>query len=304
MNIIEVKNLTKSYGPIHAVDGLSFTVREGEIFGLLGPNGAGKTTTLEIIEGLKRPEGGEIQIFGLDASRKHREIRERVGIVLQRTGFLPNLTLWELLELFSSFYRKTASLDHLIEKFSLESIISRYYHDLSGGQRQRFVLAVALLHKPDLLFLDEPTVGLDPAVRQHFWEIISSLRKDGMTIVLTTHYMEEAQLLCDRVGVVDHGKILVTDRPVKLISSLGVVSRISFMSNKPIDTAALEALPGVQAARRDRYIYELETQDPETALRQLLEWERDFSGKIFNLEVRQATLEDVFLKLTGHSLRE
>jgi len=303
VSIIEVKNLVKTYGKVRAVDRVSFAVQEGEIFGLLGPNGAGKTTALEALEGLLVPDSGTIKILGQDPRKHLREARGQIGIVLQYTGFFPGLTISELLHLFSGFYNHPQPLAELIARFELGPILDKEYKGLSGGQKQRFVLAIALLHKPKVLFLDEPTVGLDPAVRQHFWEIIIELRKQGLTILLTTHYMEEAEIVCDRVGIVDHGRVVACDRPVKLINSLGVVSHIKFMSSKPVSVGSLEELPGIISARRDRYTYDLETREPEASLRELLEWEKRFSGKIFNLQVQQATLEDVFLKLTGHSLR-
>ena len=305
MNIIEVKNLVKNYGNTQAVQGTSFEIAEGEIFGLLGPNGAGKTTTLEMLEGLKKADSGSIRIFGLDIEKNLQEIRKQVGIVLQSSGFFADVTLRELLELFASFYSACPALvEKNIERFDLQKIQDKRFLELSGGQRQRFVLATALVHEPKVLFLDEPTIGMDPAVRQKFWDIILKLRKQGVTILITTHYMDEAEILCDRVGIIDHGKIVVCDRPVKLVNSLGVVSRIKFMSSKPINVGELEGLSGVLVARRDRYSYDIETEKPEESLRDLLEWEKNYSGKIFNLQVRQATLEDVFLKLTGHSLRE
>lgn len=294
MNVIEVYNLTKSYGKVQALRGVSFEVAEGEIFGLLGPNGAGKTTTLEILEGLKKADSGEIIMPD----------REQVGIVLQNSGFFNDLTVQELLQLYASFYENAADTRELVEQFDLKKISEYKWSELSGGQKQRFILASALVGKPKVLFLDEPTIGLDPAVRQKFWDIILKLRRQGITILITTHYMDEAEILCDRVGIIDHGKIVVCDRPVKLVNSLGVVSQIRFMSSKPINVAELEGLSGVLSARRNRYSYDLETEKPEESLRELLEWEKNYSGKIFNLQVQQATLEDVFLKLTGHSLRE
>ena len=302
MNVIEVKNLKKSFNNVEAVRGISFEVKEGEIFGLLGPNGAGKTTTLEILEGLQAPDSGQVKIF--DSTGAAQAQRDKVGIVLQHSGFFEYLTIKELLHMFASFYENPVPLAELIEQFELGKILDRRYHRLSGGQKQRFVLATALIHKPKLLFLDEPTIGLDPQVRQRFWDIIISLQQGGMTIILTTHYMEEAEILCDRVAVIDKGKIIASDRPVKLINSMGIVSRVRFMSSKPINVAELEGLSGVLNARRDRYTYNLETDKPEVALRELLEWEKQYNGKIFNLSVEQATLEDVFLKLTGHSLKE
>ena len=301
---VEVKNLKKSYGKVEAVRGVSFAVAEGEIFGLLGPNGAGKTTTLEILEGLKKPDSGKIKILGLDIEKNLSEIRGHVGVVLQSTGLLPELTLAELLELFASFYENGRPVQELASEFDLTEILERKYNELSGGQRQRFVLALALLHNPKIVILDEPTLGLDPAVRQRFWDVILSLRSRGITVLLTTHYMEEAEIVCDRVAIIDHGKIVVQDRPTKLINSLGVISRVKFMSSKTINLVELEQITGIVSVRRDRYVYDLETEAPEASLRELLAWEKDFAGKIFNLQVETATLEDVFLKLTGHSLRE
>ncbi len=294
MNVIEVEKLKKSYNGNQALKGISFRVTEGEIFGLLGPNGAGKTTTLEILEGLKKSDGGSIQVLAKSAA----------GVVLQQSGFLPELTVRELLELFASFYEKTLSLDQVVLDFGLENIQRNRFDSLSGGQKQRVALATALLHEPKVLFLDEPTLGLDPSVRQKFWETILALRKKGLSILLTTHYMEEAEIVCDRVAIIDEGRIIAQDRPIKLINTLGVASHIKFMSSRPVNVAELEQLRGILVARRDRYTYDLETEMPEVSLRELLEWEKTFDGKIFNLQVQQGTLEDVFLKLTGHSLRE
>lgn len=304
MSVIEVKNLKKSYGKREAVRGISFAVEEGEIFGLLGPNGAGKTSTLEMLEGLREPDSGQILVLGIDLREDGTGLRKQIGIALQSSGYFDYLTIGELLRLFASFYDNPVSFDDLIDKFDLRKVLHHTVSRLSGGQRQRFVLATALVHKPKLLILDEPTIGLDPQARQKFWDVLISLRQEGLTILLSTHYLEEAEIVCDRVAIMDVGKIVAHDRPIKLISSLGIVSRIKFMSSKPINVAELEVLSGVLTARRDRYTYDLETDQPEIALRELLEWEKKYSGKIFNLSVQQATLEDVFLKLTGHSLKE
>jgi ABC-2 type transport system ATP-binding protein len=302
IKIIDVKNLTKSYGKIDAVKGVSFQVAEGEIFGLLGPNGAGKTTILEILEGLQTQDRGTALVLGLNPLTQASLVRQKLGIVFQQTRFFPDLSLLELLELFASFYENPAPLEQVVERFELKNLLPRQFSELSGGQRQRFILATSLLHHPSLLFLDEPTSGLDPAVRQKTWELISSLKQEGLTILLTTHYMEEAEILCDRVGILDYGKLVACGNPIKLINSCGVKSTISFMSSKPINVAKLEQLQGMQMVRRDRYSYSMETEIPEDSLRELLEWEKNFPGKIFNLQVKQATLEEVFLKLTGHIL--
>ena len=294
MPVIEVTNLKKSFGKVEAVKGISFSVDEGEIFGLLGPNGAGKTTTMEILEGLKKPDSGTIKAPKPSES----------GIVLQVSGYFDYLSVSELLDLFRSFYPDPVPKKYLADKFELETILDSRLAQLSGGQKQRFILATALVNRPKLLFLDEPTIGLDPAVRQKFWDILMELRAEGMTILLSTHYLEEAEIVCDRVAIVDQGRIVAAGQPIKLINSVGIVSRIKFMSSKPINVGELESLEGVLTARRDRYTYDLETDRPEVALRELLEWEKKYSGKIFNLQVQQATLEEVFLKLTGRSLKE
>ena len=304
MSIITVQNLKKKYGKVKALQGVSFEVSEGEIYGLLGPNGAGKTTTIEILEGLNKSDSGKVTILGKEVDHNNNDTREKIGVVLQESNFLPHLSLLELFRLFASFYKESENIDHLADRFELGNLLDRTYHKLSGGQRQRFTLALALVHKPKVLFLDEPTLGLDPAVRQRFWETILDLRKNGLTILMSTHYMEEAEVLCDRVGIIDHGQILLSDKPVKLVNSLGVSSKIKFMSSKPLNLDKLSEIRGVTSAKKNRYSYDLETEKPEASLRELLEWEKKFSGKIFNLQVRQATLEDVFLKLTGHSIRD
>ncbi|OGE75758.1 MAG: hypothetical protein A3C85_04430 [Candidatus Doudnabacteria bacterium RIFCSPHIGHO2_02_FULL_48_21] len=304
MEVIQVQNLKKSYGKIQAVKGVSFRVEEGEVFGLLGPNGAGKTSTLEMLEGLRQPDSGSIKVLNVDIHKEPSAVRGKIGIALQASGYFEYLTLRELLALFGSFYKNSLPVEDLINKFDLKKVADSRFQDLSGGQRQRFVLASALIHKPKLLILDEPTIGLDPQARQKFWDILMELRAEGLTILLSTHYLEEAEIVCDRVAIMDQGKIVANDRPIKLITSLGVASRIRFMCSKPINVSELESLPGISIARRDRYTYDLETEKPEVALRELLEWEKKYSGKIFNLSVEQATLEDVFLKLTGHSLQE
>lgn len=220
MNIITVENLVKKYGNFTAVDHLSFEVKRGEIFGLLGPNGAGKTTTLEIIETLKEKTSGEIRIDGLNIDDKPQEIKKIIGVQLQAAGFYPNLNLTELLQLFAGLYDVKINTDELLEKFNLKDKAKNKFKELSGGQKQRFSIATTIINQPKIIFLDEPTTGLDPQARRNLWELIKELNSNGTTIVITTHYMDEAEVLCDRVAIVDRGKIIKIDSPDNLIDEL------------------------------------------------------------------------------------
>lgn len=218
--IIEVDGLTKSYGEIEAVDGVSFKVGRGEIFGILGPNGAGKTTTLEIIETLRRPDTGKVIVDGVECFQDCQEIKEIIGVQLQSSSFFDYLSITELLELFASFYGREIDASAILKKVELEEKSGAWVRQLSGGQKQRFSIAAALVNEPKVLFLDEPTTGLDPQARRHMWEVIRDRNREGITVVLTTHYMEEAEELCDRVAIMDHGKVVAIDTPRNLIESL------------------------------------------------------------------------------------
>lgn len=218
--VIEVRNLVKAYDDLIAVQGISFDVYEGEIFGLLGPNGAGKTTTLEIIETLRKPTSGEVLVEGFNVKTKSGEIKKRIGVQLQAAGYYPNLTLAELLRLFSGLYNVSIDIDSMLHRVGLADRKKAKYKDLSGGQKQRFSICTTLINKPRIVFLDEPTTGLDPQARRNLWELIREIRKAGTTVVLTTHYMDEAEYLCDRVAIVENGKIISLDTPEKLIDNL------------------------------------------------------------------------------------
>ena len=219
-NIVTVKNLTKRYGDTVTVDAISFSVKEGEVFGILGPNGAGKTTTLEMIEALRPIDGGSVQLDGIDVKKYPQKVKSIIGIQLQSTAFFDKLTLREQLQLFDGLYAETTSPDVLLEYVQLTDKSKSYVEQLSGGQRQRFSIAAALINKPRVLFLDEPTTGLDPQARRHLWELVQSIKKQGITVVLTTHYMEEAELLCDRIAIMDNGKIIAIDTPKNLVKAL------------------------------------------------------------------------------------
>ncbi|HEV7127991.1 MAG TPA: ABC transporter ATP-binding protein [Ktedonobacterales bacterium] len=302
---IEVQDLRKYYGATKAVDGISFTVREGEIFGMLGPNGAGKSTTIEIIEGLRAPDRGTIQVLGLRQPQDSKAIKRRIGIQLQTTALYPRLTVTEVLDLFRTFFkgRETVPTNDLIALVDLGEKRHTLSKDLSGGQRQRLGVALALVNNPDLVFLDEPTTGMDPQARRQAWEVIQALRRRGKTILMTTHYMEEAQELCDRVAIVDHGRILELDTPAALIRQYFQEVTIEFQDGRT-DLVAYRAMPGVTTATADGGRIKLYTADAPRTMAALLERETSDGTAVRDLNVHGATLEDVFLKLTGRALRD
>ncbi len=303
-DIIQVHGLTKRYGDFTAVDGISFSVVSGETFGILGPNGAGKTTTLEMVEGLKGISGGGATLDGLDVKREPRLVKALIGVQLQASSFFDNLNLKELVETFGALYGRKVDAMKLLQDVELEDKWKSMVRELSGGQKQRLSIAVALVNDPKVLFLDEPTTGLDPQARRHLWGLITAVKKQGKTIVLTTHYMEEAEVLCDRVAIMDHAKIIALDTPVNLLRFADVVSTIEFSIEQPIDPEHLRKLPAVESVSSEDHGYQILTKDPEQTLPALFKLEGELRFKLFDLQLRQATLEDVFLKLTGHSLRE
>jgi len=304
MPAIEVKELRKVYNGVPAVDGISFDVNEGEVFGLLGPNGAGKTTTVECIEGLRQPDGGQISVLGHTHIREGNNIKQQIGIQLQTTGLYPLHTVRELLDLFGSFYSKRLPPDDLIKMVSLEDKRDTRSKNLSGGQRQRLSLALALVNDPRLIFLDEPTTGLDPQSRRQMWNIVKELQGRGKTILLTTHYMEEAQTLCDRVAVMDGGKIIALDSPKALITQNFDMTAVEFEDRNSSSMDVLGSLPGVDRAGRDGGLVTLYTTNVPRTMEGLLEAARQDQVHFDDLRVRSATLEDVFLKLTGRRIRD
>ncbi len=323
MAAISVKDLVKRYGPIRAVDGVSFEVRPGEIFGLLGPNGAGKTTTIECLEGLRVPDGGAIRVLGLDPRRDRYELHQRIGVQLQSTALPDRIRVGEALKLFASLYRRRGPWgrrwEGLLEPLGLADKLRRYYHSLSGGQKQRLHIALALVHGPDLVFLDELTTGLDPQARRAVWDFIQTIRGRGTTVFLTTHYMEEAERLCDRVAVLDRGKILALGSPQELIARFGGESRIVFrpLRQRPPSgsgsapepgerggAARWEGLPYVRRVRleADGRVVLYSTKSSAT-LAALIREAESRGWDLEELHVQRATLEDVFLALTGRELR-
>ncbi len=304
MAVIEVRELRKAYGDVQAVRGVSFTVEQGEVFGMLGPNGAGKTTTVEILEGLRKRDGGEVTVLGLDPDAAGRSIKSRIGVQLQQVALYPRLRVHEVIELFASFYGRSGVADRLIETLGLEERREGLVKDLSGGQQQRLSVALAVVNDPEIVFLDEPTTGMDPAARRNLWEFIEELRKDGRTIFLTTHYMEEAERLADRVAVMDHGKIIALETPRKLVRQNFSEDAIEFSQRDGLTTEELGALPSVTDASLNAEQFRLYSANVPETMGALLSLAERREAPIENLQVRRATLEDVFLKLTGRTLRD
>ena len=297
--------LFKRYGEVTAVNGLNLKVRVGECFGLLGPNGAGKTTTVEILEGLIKPDGGTVEVLGYRWGDSHiGDLRQRLGVQLQETKLAEKLTVEETIKLFRSFYHDGRDMEELIGIVELGDKRRARVGKLSGGQKQRLALACALAGNPDILFLDEPTTGLDPQARLKLWDIVEQFRTGGGTIILTTHYMEEAARLCDRVAIMDQGSIIALDTPAALVASLGAEQIVEFSASREIREETLAALAGVRAVRRMSGVCSLVVSDIGAALPALLaEIERE-SAELLTLTTHQATLEDVFVSMTGRMLRE
>ncbi len=309
MTAIRTRGLVKRYGELVAVAGLDLTVERGECFGLLGPNGAGKTTTIEILEGLTLPDGGEVEVLGLhwDDGAGGRALRERLGIQLQDTQLADKLTVAETLALFRSFYQHTHTVDEVLDLVALQEKRDSWVNKLSGGQKQRLAVACALVSRPELLFLDEPTTGLDPQSRRQLWEIIAGVGKAGNTVLLTTHYMDEAERLCDRVAIMDHGKVIALGTPRELIASLGAEHVIEFTladGAAPLAGGELEALPGVRSARVADGHYTLSAVELHRALPAVATLIERRGAALASLTTHHATLEDVFVSLTGRQLRD
>jgi ABC-2 type transport system ATP-binding protein len=304
MSVIVVENLHKHYDDVKAVDGISFEVQEGEIFGFLGPNGAGKTTTIEIIEGYKTADSGRATLLGLNPRSDRYALRERIGIMLQETALYQDLRVGELLKLFASYYHRSVDPNALLEMIGLEEKRRAFIRELSGGQRQRVVFVLSLINDPELLFLDEPTAGLDPQSRRAIWEWIDLARDRGKTVFLTTHYIEEAERLCDRVAIVDHGQIVALDTPKRLVAAAELEHRIEFVVEGALDVTGLEAMPGVTKAVTDGHgEYTLFVHHVQPAVRSLMDLSEANGIVLRGLTVEGATLEDVFIHLTGRRIR-
>ena len=306
---IRCRQLVKRYDsrpPVEAVRGLDLDVRTGECFGLLGPNGAGKTTTLEILEGLlAATSADEMELLGYQWGRDDQALRQRIGISLQETRLADKLTVRETLALFRSFYSRGLTPDEAIRRVSLEEKTNAYIERLSGGQKQRLAVACAIIGDPELLFLDEPTTGLDPHSRREIWEIIRAFKALERTVLVTTHYMDEAERLCDRVAVVDQGKVIALGTPVELIARLGGQHIVDFSLNEggaPVSEAELRQLPSVQSVRKEDRGFSLSVAEPHIALPGLMNYFQQTGREFATLTTRHATLEDVFVSLTGRHL--
>lgn len=290
--VLEVQSLTKHYADVKAVDGVSFSIPEGICFGLLGPNGAGKTTTIEMMEGISQPTSGSVLYRGRPLDRQYNQ---RVGIQFQHTALQDYLTVKECLNLFARFYEQHLPLEQLIELCSLGDFLNRDNRKLSGGQKQRLLLAIALINDPDLIFLDEPTTGLDPQARHNFWQLIDQIKKQGKTIVLTTHYMDEAQTLCDDIVIMDKGQVMVRGTPERLLSDNFSTAMVRLPQTSGLDK--LTDFPFDVVRYQDKLEFSVDQVD--VALNTLLEHRIPLDG----LNIEKPNLEDLFLKLTGHSLR-
>jgi ABC-2 type transport system ATP-binding protein len=300
--VVGVRNLVKQYPGVKAVDEISFDVHQGEIFGMVGPNGAGKTTTIECLEGLRRPDGGTIQVLGLDPVRDRYRLRERIGVQFQSAELPDRIKVWEALDLFAAFYPHSVDWQPLLEQMGLADKRGAYFGKLSGGQKQRVFIALALVNNPELAFLDELTTGLDPQARRAMWDQVRSIRERGTTVFLTTHFMEEAERLCDRVAIIDHGKIVALDTPQNLIDSLGAENRVVFEVDAHLDEESLRAVPGV--VRVERIGERVVVYGQEDGLVSGVVNALEAGGIRFeNLRTEQPTLEDVFLALTGKEMR-
>ena len=314
---IYVSNLRKSYAEVIAVDGLTFQVEEGEIFGMVGPNGSGKTTTIEMIEGLREPDEGRISVLGLDPTKEVYALRERIGIQLQDANIPRRMRVEEALDLFANFYRQPWDWNHLLEDLGLGDKRRAYFSQLSGGQKQRLFVALALVNRPEVVFLDELTTGLDPRARHKIWDLVREIREQGTTIFLTTHYMDEAERLCDRVGIIDRGRMIALDTPTQLVNRLGMATRITFQVNGHVsleqengrgrhsrskfNPAGIGAIDGVQRVENDGNQVAVYGQGPHLigAVVDALEAE---GVPFHDLRTEQADLEDVFLALTGREV--
>jgi ABC-2 type transport system ATP-binding protein len=302
--IIDVKGIVKNYGTFQAVKGVHFQVRKGEIFGLLGPNGAGKTTTLEMLVGLRKPDEGTAVIGTYDILREMSKVKELIGVQLQSTSLFELLTVEEILKMYASFYPSHISISQIIDDMLLTEKRKSRIKGLSGGQKQRLAIALALVHDPQVVFLDEPTTGLDPQARRTLWDIVLQLKEKGKTIVMTTHYMDEAHILCDRIAIMDQGELIDLDTPTELVKSLQSDSALEFRIVDQVEDIDFSTIDGVKEVGNRKEVYVLYTDHLQTTLTSLIHFASEKNLQLVDLQTRTATLEDVFIHKTGRSLRE
>ncbi len=300
--VIEVDNLKKSYGSFVAVDGISFNVQKGEIFGVAGPNGAGKSSLVETVIGLRERDGGRVTVLGLDPEMQRGALAERIGIQLQSAELPQRIRVWEALDLYSSFYNKTTPWEPLLETWGLSEKKNSYFGDLSGGQKQRLFIALALINDPEIVVLDELTTGLDPQARRQTWELVSAIREQGKTVVQVTHFMDEAEALCDRICIIDGGKIIALDTPRNLIRSMAADNRVVFETSAVLDLQTLEQLPTISSVVKSgrRVIVQGSAENLVSLVVNHLDSQQIHYD---NLRTEQSNLEDVFISLTGRALR-
>jgi len=301
---VVVRDLRKRYGEVEAARGVSFEIQDSEIFGLLGPNGSGKTTTVECVIGLREPDGGDIEVCGIDARRRPHDVKQKIGAALQTTALQDKITPREALTLFGAFYRDSEAPQAMLDRFALTAKADAPFDTLSGGQRQRLALALAFVNKPELVFLDEPTSGLDPQSRRELRAEVAKMKRDGHTVLLTTHDIDEAEELCDRIAIIDQGRIIAAGAPHDLVARSAATQSVSLVTSEPLDPALLSGLPGVEELTGDGTRIRFRTSNAGACVAELMTLlEREHTALV-ELEVRKATLEDVFIGLTGTSLRE
>ncbi len=300
--LVQVENLHKSYGEVQALRGISFEIRRGEVFGLLGPNGAGKTTTIEILEGLRRPDEGLVGVCGLDPTRETSELKQKIGAQLQATVLPDKIRVEEALRLFASFYQDSAAIEMLLERFGLVEKRRTFYEHLSGGQKQRLALALALVNNPELILLDEPTVGLDAQLRRDIYALIEQFREEGRTTLLTTHYIEEAERLCDRVAIIDQGRLIALGTPRELIQRSGSGTRLEVRLAKHAPPERLKQLDAVLDCRETDGVYFLHARPAAQAVVALIRFLETDDNTLLDLHIAQPSLEDVFVEMTGRRM--
>jgi ABC-2 type transport system ATP-binding protein len=302
--IVDVRDLKKNYGAVEAVRGISFHIDTGEVFGLLGPNGAGKTTSIEILEGLRSRDGGAVSVCGFDPGVETRRLKERIGIQLQQTALPEKITVQEAIDLFASFYEKQMRTDDLLERFGLQDKRRTFYEALSGGQQQRLALALALVNDPEIVMFDEPTAGLDPQTRREIYSLVTRLREERRTVLLTTHYIEEAEQLCDRVAIVDHGKVIAIGTPRELIERSRQSSRIEFVPRSSVDPVRLRELEAADEVLCTDGSYTIRSSHAPRTLMALMRLLIAEDNEVIQVHLERPSLEDVFIELTGRSLRD
>jgi ABC-2 type transport system ATP-binding protein len=296
---VVVQDLRKQYDGTRAVDGVSFEVAEGEIFGLLGPNGAGKTTTVECVIGLREPDAGVVQLCGIDARQHPNAVKQKIGASLQSTALQDKITPREALALYGAFYARRSAPEELLERFALLDKVDAPFDALSGGQRQRLALALAFVNHPEVVFLDEPTTGLDPHARRELHADIARMKQDGHTVLLTTHYLDEAEQLCDRIAIIDRGRVIAAGAPRELMARSAAMPTVSFVTDKPVARAALETLPDVESLEGDGSSWRFQSANVNRAIGGLMKILEGIQAEVTELHVQKASLEDVFIELTA-----